>query len=116
MDIRLCDGDLFLEEGECVYIRGIDEAAQRARIACTVKKGSFLYDRELGTDSVSLEKPEEVFLRELQMVFREAIFKVPDTKLFVKAVRKLNKARIACVEIQRQGEKREIEVRLDGEL
>lgn len=116
MDIRLYDGDLFLSEGECEYISGIDEAAQRAMIACTVKKGSFLYDRSLGADTASCDRTRDDYERALQMAFREAIFKVPQTELFVKSVRKFNRATIACIEIKRREEKREIEVRMDGEL
>ena len=80
MDLRLKDHDLFLESGVFSYVKGIDEAAQRAYIACTVKKNSFLYDRNLGADTLSLDRTSPDYQRALQMALREAIFAVPDQK------------------------------------
>ncbi len=116
MDLRLKDHDLFLESGVFSYVKGIDEAAQRAYIACTVKKNSFLYDRNLGADTLSLDRTSPDYQRALQMALREAIFAVPDTRISVKSVRNIKRSSVAFIEVERNGETREIEVITDGEL
>ena len=116
MDIRLKDGDWYFENGAFSYVKGIDEAAQRAMIACTVKKNSFLYDRDLGADTSSLDRTSPDYERALQMALREAVYTVPDIRLTVKAVKKYRNSAVAVLEIERSGETRETEVKIDGEL
>lgn len=112
MDIRLKDGDLYLDGGAFSYVKGIDEAAQRVMIASTVKKNSFLYDRSLGADTSSLDRTSPDFERALQMVLREAAAAVPDIRLTVKNVRKTIGGTAAVLMIERRGEAGEIEVNL----
>ena len=116
MDIRLKDGDLYLDSGAFSYVKGIDEAAQRAMIACTVKKNSFLYDRDLGADTFSLDRTSPDYERALQMALREAVYAVPDICLSVKAVKKIRNSAIAVLQIEQSGKTRETEVIIDGEL
>lgn len=116
MDLRLKNGDLCLSSGAFSTVKGIDEAAQRAYIACTVKKNSFIYDRALGADTDHVDRTSPDAERALQMALREAIFAVPDTKLTVKSIRNINGSAVAFITIERHGETREIEVNPYGEL
>lgn len=116
MDIRLSNGDFYFDNGAFSYVRGIEEAVQRAYIACKVKKISFIYNRELGADLSSLDRTRPDFARALQMALREAAFDVPNIRLTVKSVRKTGNGTIAVLAIERSGEIRETEVNLDGEF
>lgn len=116
MDLKLINGDLCFEQGEPAVVTGIEEAAQRARIACTVKKNNFLYDRDLGADTSALDRTSPFFERALQMALREAIFPVADTRLTVRSVRNIRGSSTALIEVERAGETKEIEVNLDGNL
>lgn len=66
VDVKLLGGDLALDSsGNTVYVRGADERFQRALVCLTVPRGSFIYDRELGTGSLALDnKRTEVLLEE----------------------------------------------------
>ena len=117
MDVRLLDNDLYLTPtGRTEYISGTDEAVQRAVIACTVRKRSFIYDRELGADTDDLDGTSPFFERELEMVLREAAFSVPDTQVKVISVRKNRGKHIVRLRITHNGETRETEVIPYGKL
>lgn len=50
IDAKMKNGDLVVDTGgNVVATHGVDAAFQRAVISMTVPKGSFIYDRELGT-------------------------------------------------------------------
>lgn len=49
MDVKLNGGDIVLANGGCVeMISGLDEILQKIHIILSVKKQSFIFDRELG--------------------------------------------------------------------
>ncbi len=55
MDTALSGGDfLKSSNGHPVYVSNIEELLQRALIRLCVKKGSFIYDRELGSELYKL--------------------------------------------------------------
>ncbi len=117
MDIRLKDNDLFLSgDGSTEYVRGIDEAAQRVLIACSVRKASFLYDRELGVQPMAFEKDDRELERKVGMLFSEAVYKIPDVSVSVLYIKRENDQMTAVTAVERKGEKRTIEVRVNGEL
>ncbi len=72
MDTLLSSGDIALDaRGRPTVISGVDELLQRALIRLTVKKGSFVYDPELGSrlytlraGSVNLQETAESMVRE----------------------------------------------------
>ena len=116
MDSKIEASDLCFSSGKLCTVKGIEEAAQRAYIACTVKKKSFLYDRNLGADTASLDRTSPDFERALQMALREAIYPIADTDLTVQSVRNRKGSSVACIKVERKGETKEIEVNLDGKL
>lgn len=117
MDAALQSKDhRLLPNGTLARVFGIDEAAQRVMIACCVRKGSFLYDRNLGVDLCGLNREEPGFERTLGMRLSEAAFSVPDTAVSVLYIDDTQTPPKAVVQVSRKGEKKQIEVILDGVL
>lgn len=87
MDVKIKDKDIFtLDNGDTVYIRGNDEIKQRVKFACTVKKGSFIYDRNFGAgysiDVFSCDDSRD----KLELLFNEAIVGIEDAYVNVNSI------------------------------
>lgn len=75
MDTAISNGDFMLDSnGIPISIYGIQEILQRALIRLTVRKGSFIYDTNLGSDLYKLKKTASTNIksRALSMV-KEAL-------------------------------------------
>ena len=75
MDTAISNGDFMLDSnGIPISIYGIQEILQRALIRLTVRKGSFIYDTNLGSDLYKLKKTSSTNIksRALSMV-KEAL-------------------------------------------
>ena len=84
MDVKIDNKDTALDGcGNCVYINSVSELAQRVKIACTVKKGDFLYDRQLGRNACSISADDPMLKEKLEMIFKEATIDIPYTDLSV---------------------------------
>ena len=113
MDIRLVDGDISLSDsGSPEMIRGLDEAVQRVRMAASVSRGSFRYDRELGADYGSLSADDPLFEKKLEMLIREACAGIADTEVTLESVD--TAARAAELRVSRGGASTITEVDLHG--
>ena len=85
MDVMLKDGDVYLSSsGMTEYIRAAQEAAQRAMIAASTTKGSFIYNRSLGTDYAALTDRGRM-VDQLDMLVREAAAGIADAEVGVTA-------------------------------
>ncbi len=83
MDVKIKNGDMVLRDtGEPVYIDGIEEIFQQVMLCISVKKGGFLYNKELGCCAVT-DVSGERQLRQLEARLREAILPVEGAQLFV---------------------------------
>lgn len=81
MDVRISAGDVFLNAaGSTQYLSSAQEAAQRALIAASAVKGSFRYNRALGTDYASLTEPDRL-TEKLDMLVREATASIADAEV-----------------------------------
>lgn len=84
MDILISDGDIAaLSAGGYSYIHGIEEAVQRVLISVLTAKGSFVYDRELGTDYGSLRADDALITKKLDMLIKEACCDIAETDVEV---------------------------------
>ncbi len=87
MDVKIENMDTALDScGNCVYINSADELAQRVKIACTVRKGDFLYDRQLGSFAYSVSADDPMLREKLEMIFKEATIDIPYTDLSVLSI------------------------------
>ena len=78
MDVRLKNNNIDRDEcGNFIYIRGIEELLQRVRIACTVRRGAFAYNRGLGIDLSDLSPARETLKDRLDMRVKEACVDIP---------------------------------------
>lgn len=83
MDARIENGDIYLtSSGDTEYLSGVREAVQRALIAATAVKGTFIYDRSLGADYAAIGE-EGISLGRLDMLIREAAADIADTQVRV---------------------------------
>lgn len=87
MDVKIENKDtLILCGGEMQYIDSLQELCQRIAIACSVNKGSFPYDRTLGSDTVTFDTNDSRLNEKLSMIFKEATIDIPYTDLRVTKV------------------------------
>lgn len=94
MDVKIKDKDTLMSaNGDCVQIDSVQEILQRVNIACSVIKGKFIYDRELGSYSNTVSISDPMLCDKLSMIFKEAtididytdlkVLKVEDNKAFI---------------------------------
>lgn len=100
MDVKIENKDIKISHtGTPLYIDEVEEIAQRVKIACSVRKGSFIYDRELGSYAHTLDVDDEMFIEKLEMIYKEATIDIPYTKLRVVSVDKTAVPVVAYVEV-----------------
>ncbi len=115
MDVKIENRDILLDScGEPVYINGIEEIAQRVKIVCTLKKGDFVYDRELGRYDIAFDSDEQMLCDKLEMIFKEATIDIPYSNLQVISVQKNDRNIIAKIEITCGIESATTEVTING--
>lgn len=74
MDILLINGDAQPTPwGEYRYTSGLEEIAQRVILSAQIKKGSFIYNRNLGTDVSKLKVNDSKALKTAELLLKEAI-------------------------------------------
>ena len=85
MDTALSNGD-FAEDksGKMYRISGIEETLQRCKILLGIKRGSFCYNRNLGSDIDTLADDDEYLEGNALLLVREAL--LPIKQLTVKRV------------------------------
>lgn len=113
MDVLIEDGDIAARmAGGYSYINGLEEAVQRVHIAALTVKGSFIYDRELGTDYGSLTVDDPLITEKLDMLIKEACCDIADTD--VEVISFDSQAMIALIEVSYRADKTITEVELSG--
>ena len=113
MDVRLSGGDISLtDSGAQELVGAADEDAQRVMIAASVRKGSFRYDRSLGTDYASLDSSDPLLREKLELLIREAAAGVDGAQVTLADLDEVS--RTAVLDIYSRGEKITTEVDLNG--
>lgn len=112
MDAKISVGDIYLSaSGTTAYLCGAQEAAQRVRIAASVAKGTFIYNRALGTDYAALDAGQRL-ADSLDLLIREACAGVADTDVSVTEADEES----AVLQIMHGGETITTEVELYGNV
>lgn len=79
-DFKILNGDIAVDSrGNFVRLDGIDALFQRALIAMSLKKESFIYDRTLGSFAPCLNKNDEDYPKKLELVLNEALAQFENT-------------------------------------
>ena len=104
MDVKIENGEIAVNHcGEPLYIDSITEIAQRVFVACTVKKGSFVLDKSLGSYAHTVDRNSSLLKEKLTMIFKEATIDIPYDELVVEDVVKNEnticaKIRVVCAD------------------
>lgn len=115
MDILLENMDtVHTHCGQPQYISSAKELLQRVKIACTVQKGSFVYDREFGAGAVQINADDELICSKLEMIFKEATADIPYCDLKVVTVSENDTGVAAQLEVYYLGEVLTTEVTLNA--
>lgn len=111
MDIKLENGDFSVSaNGDIKTVDGVDEILQRVKICCSIKKGSFLYDKELGVDYENADISSQRGLKQLEMLLNEAVIDISGVRVEItKAENQSDKIKLR-LKISYKGNKYETEV------
>lgn len=100
MDIKILDGDNVLRGGRFESVYGFDETAQQALISVLGKKGSFIYDRELGSVLQDyLKSGEKVNLSQVDSIVRTAVSRIGNVSAKAKSLVKNEEGYEITIEI-----------------
>lgn len=117
MDVKIADKDIALNAcGDMTYIDCVDEIAQRVKIACSIRKGDFVYDRNLGSLAHTVRSSDPMLLEKLLMVFREACADIPYTDITVTKTEVENEKITATVDVYCGDDSRSVEVIVDADV
>lgn len=117
MDVKIDNGDIVTKAcGDALYIDGMDEIMQRIKIACSVKKGTFIYDRNLGSEGYTVSFDDSMLKSKLEMLFKEASIDIPYSDLSVVRVDKVGEKLKVCIKITCGTESDTVEVTINGQL
>lgn len=82
MDTALLNGEFDLDARGMPYlITGISELMQRTAISLKMKRASFIYSRELGSELEQVKDVEDALHSRAELLAREAIADVSQTNL-----------------------------------
>ena len=110
-DVKWQNGDIRIDStGRAEVLSARDAAFQRALIRMTARRGCFIYDRELGSDSGNISG--ELILKKYDQAFAEAL--APFENTFARAAAQTENG--VSAEITVNGETITEEVRHYGEL
>ncbi|MBQ2970939.1 MAG: hypothetical protein IJO20_05710 [Ruminococcus sp.] len=113
MDVKIENMDTVIgSNGDPQYVSSIKEIAQRVKIACSVKKGSFRYNRKLGCYDCSYDIDDDNIKDKLSMMFKEATIDIPYTDLRVLEIKKTESGNNAVLEIKCADNSASLEVTL----
>lgn len=82
MDTILSNGDFALNGSGKPYLAdGIKEIIQRCFIVLSVKKNSFIYNRELGCDLYTIDRDDKRLKSTAELLVKEALLCVPQAEV-----------------------------------
>lgn len=88
MDAKIENKDICTDStGEYVMIEGIDEVIQRAVISLTVPKGSFVYDKSLGSDFIDFKADD---IKQAEMIINESLANMGNVYVKVKSISRVD--------------------------
>lgn len=115
MDVRIDNKDMVINScGDLCYVQGLDELLQRVKIACSIKKASFRYNRELGCDTDDIDMADPMLKEKLELVFCEATVGLVYDRLTVEKVVLDNDVLKATVNVSYMGQSGTTEVTING--
>lgn len=82
MDTAICNGDFIRDsKGRPIELTGYDELLQRVLIRLTIKKGSFVYDKSLGSRLYTLKSTDGNLKENALALIREALVDINEVSV-----------------------------------
>lgn len=118
MDVLLKNGDISLTPaGEAEYVSGIDEIVQKVILCAKIRKGSFIYNKNLGSELRGVDPESPVAASTIELLLKEALIKVKGYKLKVVSVSRIQDNKYqATIEIKDHNNIRETVVEFIADL
>ena len=111
-DVKIKDGDVVVDStGKYEIISDKDALFQRAEICIGARLGSFVYDRQTGSEIRSINAEDDLAKEKAELVINEALAEFEDTKAVV-----LQYGDIIKLTITIGDESRDTEVHLYGNI
>lgn len=105
MDAKIKDRDIVLDSCMSpVMCENEDEILQRIAIACSVKKGAFLLDKNLGSFAYTVSLSDPMLCEKLTMIYKEATVDIGYSDLKVIGVDKNKTPAVASLEVKLNSE------------
>ncbi len=115
MDVKIENNDIAVTKwGSTVYVDSFDEIVQRVKIACTVKKGAFPFNRKLGSLAHTLDMSDEMLKEKLEILYKEATVDIPYCNLVVESVDTSTPIKKALIKVFCNDKCATTEVTIDG--
>ena len=111
-DVKIKDGDVVVDStGKYEIISDTDALFQRAEICIGARLGSFIYDRQTGSEIRSINAEDDLAKEKAELVINEALAEFEDTKAVV-----LQYGDVVKLTITIGDESRDTEVHLYGNI
>ena len=111
-DVKIKNGDAVVDStGRNEMISDKDALFQRAQICIGARLGSFIYDRQTGSDIRSIDSESEFAKENAELIINEALAQFEDTKAVV-----LEYGDTIRLTVTIGGESRDTEVHLYGNI
>lgn len=100
MDAKIENRDMVIDSTlSPVMCKNEDEILQRIFIACSMKKGSFILDKTLGSFAYTVDLDDPMLCEKLTMIYKEATVEIPYSDLEVVSVDKTKTPPIARIKV-----------------
>lgn len=118
MDILITNGDIGITGcGGYLFTKGIDEVLHKVMLCAKIKKGSFIYNKALGTDLHSVDCKSSVSKKTAEMLLSEALIGAPGYAVEVENIEKTDTGSMKLViMVKREDETRRAQVTVNADL
>ncbi len=115
MDIKIENKDIALDISDnFIEVSGIEQAIQQIKLAIGVKKGSFIYDRNLGSEIHKADFSGKSICKEIESLINESLVSLGEVYVTVNSIRENQGKFYADITVNMGYEKKDIEVILNG--
>ncbi len=118
MDILLINGDIGITNcGDYLFTKGIEEVLSKALLCAKIKKGSFIYNKELGTTLGSIDCESSIALKTAGVLINEALIGTKDYVAEVENIEKTDDGKIRLlIAVKGNEETRRAQVTVNADL
>ncbi len=118
MDILLINSDVGINQsGQYRFAKGIEEVLSKAILCAKIKKGSFIYNKALGTELGSIDINSPIALKTASMLLNEAIMEAKGFEAEVESMEKISDGKLrVLIAVKNQEEIRRAQVMISANV